>query len=238
MNETWLDHNTDSEDLINQGFQEPMRRDRGDNRYGGVMIYVNSNIVCKRRTDLEVTQVECIWVECIIYKKKFLIGTFYRRPNSETEKWNLIAYSMEKAKDTNISNIIITGDFNDNLNNLRTSKINDIIKDLGMTQLITDPTHFTENSETLLDLLIVNNIENIVFSGVGDNILPSNTGYHCPIYCVLKSPKLYVELSLEMFGHFRKPTFMIIKFAYINKIWICKSLMKSIKLVTKLQIRY
>lgn len=74
---------------------------------------------------------------------------------------------MEKAKDTNISNIIITGDFNDNLNNLRTSKINDIIKDLGMTQLITDPTHFTENSETLLDLLIVNNIETSFFLGWG-----------------------------------------------------------------------
>lgn len=62
LNETWLDHNTDSEDLIIQCFQEPMRRDRGDNRYGGVMLYVNSNIVCKRRADLEVTQVEYICI--------------------------------------------------------------------------------------------------------------------------------------------------------------------------------
>ena len=55
-----------------------------------------------------------------------------------------------------------------------------------MTQIIRDPTHFTDNSQTLLDLIIVNNVENIDFSGVGDNILPSNTRYHCPIYCALK----------------------------------------------------
>lgn len=71
-------------------------------------------------------------MECIIYKKKFFIGTFYRRFNLEIEKWNLIAYFMEKVKDINILNIIIIGDFNDNFNNLRIFKINDIIKDLGM----------------------------------------------------------------------------------------------------------
>lgn len=35
LNETWLYHNTDSDDLIILVFQEPlMRRDKGDNRYG------------------------------------------------------------------------------------------------------------------------------------------------------------------------------------------------------------
>lgn len=83
-------------------------------------VYVIS-CASKRRTDLEVTQEECIWVEWIIYKKKFLIaiGTFYRPPNSEVHKWNLIAYSMEKDKDTNISNVIITVNFKDNLYNFK-----------------------------------------------------------------------------------------------------------------------
>lgn len=94
--------------------------------------------------------------------------------------------------------------------------------------------YFMENFEILLDLLIVNNIENIVFFGVGDNIFLSNIGYYCFIYCVLKLFKLYVEFLLEMFGYFRKLIFMIIKFVYINKIWICKFLMKLIKFVIKL----
>lgn len=46
-------------------------------------------------------------------------------------------------------------------------KISDIIKDIGMTTLITDPTHFTKNSESILDMLIVNDSENINFFGLG-----------------------------------------------------------------------
>ena len=73
LNETWIDYRSTSDDLLIQGFQEPFRRDRTNNRYGGVIIYVNSNIPCRRRYDIEVDQVECIWVECVIHKKKYLI---------------------------------------------------------------------------------------------------------------------------------------------------------------------
>ena len=135
LNETWLDCRSTSDDFLIQGFKEPFRRDRTNNRYGGVIIYVNSNIPCRRRYDIEVDQVECIWVECVIHKKKYLIGTFYRPPNSDNDVWDLIAYSMEKSKDTNIENILITGDFNENLNSTQNPKIIDIISDLGMTQI-------------------------------------------------------------------------------------------------------
>ena len=72
---------------------------------------------------------------------------------------------MEKSKDTKLENILITGDFNENLNCTQNPKIIDIISDLGMTQIICDLTHFTENSQTFLDLIIVINVEN----GVDDN---------------------------------------------------------------------
>ena len=91
---------------------------------------VYSNIPCGRRYDIEVDQVECIWVECVIHKKKYLIGTFYRPPNSDNDVWDLIAYSMEKSKDTKLENILITGDFNENLNSTQNPKIIDIISDL------------------------------------------------------------------------------------------------------------
>lgn len=96
-----------------QGFQESFRRHRRNDRYGGVMIYVNSNIICKRQTYLKVYQIKCIGVECMIYINEFLIVTLNRPPNL-----NLIAYSMEKAKNetkTNIATTLITGDLNENL---------------------------------------------------------------------------------------------------------------------------
>ena len=126
------------------------------------MIYVKNHIPC-------------------IYKQTFLIGTFYRPPNSEASKWEYWAFSLEKAEDSNI-NIIITGDFNCNSYNTHDSKILDIVRGQGMSQLISECTHFTENSATLLDLLVVNHIDVIEFSGVGDNVLPNNIRYHCPIF--------------------------------------------------------
>lgn len=88
---------------------------------------------------------------------------FSRPPNSEASKWEHITYSMEKSKDTNINNIIITMYFNCNLNNTRDSKIRDIICDQGMSKLIFECTHFIENSATLLDLILVNNEDMIKF---------------------------------------------------------------------------
>ena len=42
-----------------------------------------------------------------------------------------------------------------------------------MSQLISECTYFTENSATLLHLLVVNNIDVTEFSGVGDNVIPN-----------------------------------------------------------------
>ena len=219
LNETWLDNSTLSQDIVLQGFQEPFRRDREENRFGGVIVYVKNHIPCKRRQDLEVGQIECIWLECCIYKKKFLIGTFYRPPNLEANKWEYIAYSLEKAKDTNIQNIIITGDFNCNQYNILDSKMGDIISDQGMTQLISECTHFTENSATLLDLLIVNNIDIIEFSGVGENILPSSLRYHCPIFCVLKLPKSHTRTYKRKIWSFSKTDFLEYQNNLKNQNW-------------------
>lgn len=126
---------------------------------------------------------------------------------------------MEKAKDTNINNIIITGDFNCNLNNTRDSKLVDIIWDQGMSQLISECTHFTENSATLLDLLVVNNKDVIEFSGVGDNILPSNIRYHCPIFCVLKLPKSHTRTYKRKIWSFSNTDFQDYQFLIKNQDW-------------------
>jgi exonuclease III len=189
LNETWLDEKIDSQSLLLEGYQEPFRKDRKTNRYGGVMIYLKNQIPSRGRLDLEIDKIEGIWIECEFHSSKVLIGTFYRPPNSDIGKWDLTAFSIEKAKDTGISNIIVTGDFNDNLHEARNSKLLQIIQRQGMHQLITKSTHFTESTDTLLDLLIVNNLELIEFAGVGENILPSSTRFHCPIFGVLKFQK-------------------------------------------------
>ena len=131
-----------------QNYQKPFRKDRPDNTYGGVIIYVKNNIPCKRRTDLEVDGVESVWLEIRLKNKAVLLGTFYRAPNSSIDVHNKIESSIDLAFDTNIPNIIITGDFNYNYSNISSRrKATSLFDQYGLVQLIDEPTHFTETSD-------------------------------------------------------------------------------------------
>ena len=52
-------------------------------------------------------------------------------------------------------------------------------------QLINAPTHYTENSSSIIDMIFTSNKNNIILSGVGEPFLEQNIRYHCPVYCVL-----------------------------------------------------
>ena len=151
-----------------------------------VKIFVSSS---KQMIDFEVNNVENLWLEVKIHGKVMLVGTFYRPPSMGLDGWNYIALSIERAKNTGIENILITGDFNCNQLIQAGSKINDIAISYGFSQIIQDATHFTETSQSLIDLMLVSNTDFVMTSGVGDNILPASIRYHCPIYCVLKFPR-------------------------------------------------
>ena len=48
--------------------------------HGGILVYVKRGIPCKRRTDLILINIECLWI--VNVKKRVLVGIFYRPPNS------------------------------------------------------------------------------------------------------------------------------------------------------------
>lgn len=55
----------------------------------------------------------------------------------------------------------------------------------NMTQLIEEPTHFTEETCTLLDVIIVSDSNILEKAFVGDCFLDQNVRYHCPVYASL-----------------------------------------------------
>ena len=59
----------------------------------------------------------------------------------------------------------------------------------SLSQIITEPTHFTEHSSSLIDLLVLSNKDHILLSGVGDPFLTQQVRYHCPIYGIFKFSK-------------------------------------------------
>ena len=51
-----------------------------------------------------------------------------------------------------------------------------------MEQIITEPIHHTENSDTSTDLFLVSKKNRVLLSCFGDKFLDQNIGYHSPIY--------------------------------------------------------
>ena len=119
-----------------------------------------------------------------------MISTFYRPPNTTPSVLSSIENSVGLAFDTNIRDIIITGDFNlDMLSDRSTKKIKSICQEYNLKQLINAPTHFSVTSRSLIDLFLTPNPNNVISSGIGEPFLDQNIRYHCPIYCKLKFDK-------------------------------------------------
>ncbi|MEW8548396.1 MAG: endonuclease/exonuclease/phosphatase family protein, partial [Candidatus Thiodiazotropha sp.] len=189
--ETWLNPNIDTNELLLHSYNTPERKDRAADNHGGVMIYVKDSLHYKRRADLESRNTESIWIELTNNHKRVLFGLFYRPPNSDSSYLSNIEDSISLAVDSpGISDIIITGDFNLNVLNPQTArKIDSICTQFSFYQSICQPTHFTENSSSLIDILLVNNKTHLIVSGVGDPFLNQEIRYHCPIYGIFKFSK-------------------------------------------------
>ena len=186
LSETWLSDSVSSDDIIFNNYHIPFRKDRISDAHGGILIYVSDKLYSKRRVDLEIPGIECIWLEVKSKNKSFLFSTFYRPPNSKTDILTRFENSIGLAIDDNKDDIIITGDFNLNLLKSTTSiKIDNISQQYGLTQMVKDPTHFTEHSSSLIDLFLVKHPTRVAYCGVGEPFLDQNIRYHCPIVIIL-----------------------------------------------------
>ena len=85
--------------------------------------------------DLELPNIECIWIEITVHHRKFLLGTFYRPPNSPAQTLSSIEDSIGLVFDSNINDVFITGDFNlDTLKNTSNQKKKSVVFFLSTIQ--------------------------------------------------------------------------------------------------------
>ena len=188
--ETWLSPDIATEDLMLRSYNTPERKDRHGDPHGGVIIYVKEGIHYKRRHDLELRGIESIWIELVHNHKSIFYGLFYRPPNANAQYFLNIEDSVALAIDTGISDVIVTGDFNFNfLNSQSRRKIDSLCTQFSLYQSISQPTHYTEHSSSLIDVILISNKDNLLFSGVGDPFLNHEHRYHCPVFGILKFTK-------------------------------------------------
>ncbi|CAC5379801.1 unnamed protein product [Mytilus coruscus] len=159
--------------FVKDNIEQPFRRDRGPQKTGGgVVVYVKNNLVAHRRQEIEMDNLESVWLELKLHGKKSSLWDFLYPPNCEQDIWVKLENSLDMAlNDNHVDYIMITGDFNDNQINCANSKIRPLLTQFSLNQLIDEPTHFTEQSSSLLDLFMTNNVNAVTYCGVGPPLL-------------------------------------------------------------------
>ena len=103
--ETFLDCNVPDCQLNIQGF-DFMRKDRSDTQNksgGGLVLYYNSSLNCKRRSELEISNIETLWSEFTLPNTRpFLVCTVYRPPNALSEWIDLFEQEVSIAQTTGL----------------------------------------------------------------------------------------------------------------------------------------
>ena len=161
--ETFLDSST-PDSLISVADYEFLRKDRGctiNKTGGGVILYYRESINCRRKRELEISNIETLWSEINFPNSKpFLLCTLYRPPNASCDWIDLFEEELSIAQTTGLE-IILMGDFNINYSNCSNKKWLHMVELFDLTQMITTPTRVTQNTSSIIDHLYCSNTEHI-----------------------------------------------------------------------------
>jgi hypothetical protein len=163
--------------------------------YGGVLTYINANLSHSIYVVPGNPSFESTWVSITVNNYNLIVGNIYRPPNK-----NLADFiSSLEVLTSNTRNIILVGDFN--IKSLTNTGFNDYLSRNNLKQLITQPTYFTGNYNSVLDLCVtdLNNVTATVGTSIGSD--------HLPLFvCINEEPsRLKVEpLTRQIRSPYRK----------------------------------
>ena len=176
VTETHLSSNVSDSEISINGYTLYRRDRQSHSKGGGVVVYVKDSLLVSRRTDLESTNVEGVWLEIFITKSRnILLGSLYRPPVGSQHLSNNFNVELEESINLAASEskeILLIGDLNANfLPRQRLDSHSRDLKDMltknfGMSQLIDQPTRITQNTSTLIDVVLSTHPHNIPFSSV------------------------------------------------------------------------
>ena len=111
---------------------------------------------------------------------------FHKPLNCTINYFDLMKGTIDQACNTSISDIIIIGDFVFAMAQDVPNKMAELLLKYNLTKLISETTHVTKHSSSILDLIMVRNINNALLSGVADPFIPNQIRYHSPVIVLLK----------------------------------------------------
>lgn len=185
ISESWLTDSVPTDAVTVPGFRA-YRTDRGS-RAGGLLLYVRCNLIsCKLDLvpGLNYQHLEQLWVLITFANKyKAAIAVIYRPKEVPTQSMGDLDKMVRHVQLNFTNNIIITGDFNiDTLEGAPTcGALKNLLNDLSLIQLINKPTRVTEDTESCIDLIIVNDNLPIVSSDVIECSLSDHFATTCTV---------------------------------------------------------
>ena len=151
ISETHLDDSIDNTEVYIQGYNI-IRLDR--NRYGGgVAFYVQDHIPIKRRVDLDLPDIEAIWIQVHLpHLKPLLVCCCYRPPTSDAAYLEKICTMLQNVSDKN-SEMYFVGDLNIDWlskNCPMKRKLKDTATVCNLVQMINLPTRINMNNSGVI----------------------------------------------------------------------------------------
>ena len=163
--------------LLSSTIYHSINKDR-TNYGGGILVYINTNLLHKRRPDLEIFWEGSVWVEIKINKQQYLLGTFYSPKPQDRVFFESLDRNIEKAMEYS-QNIVILGDLNEDLLNENYKNLRDIMMTNSFQNIITEPTR----GRALLDPILVPDDLTTYDSGVIANL--SQISDHSATFLIL-----------------------------------------------------
>ena len=167
ISETWLNCSVSDLEIEIPGY-DVFRVDRQDKRGGGVCIYARHGFKTEVLHDISgisETGLHQLWIKIQVRNlKSFLVCTTYRPPNIPITCINTdLSTSLVAALLYN-KPVYILSDLNCNLLELNIPESQVLIEfcqSFNLSQVVTKPTHSTDKSESLLDVILVSNTNQV-----------------------------------------------------------------------------
>ena len=153
ISETKLNNTFPSGQFLRNGFQAPFRKDRTD-KGGGLLLYIGEHIPCRElKIDLE-SQIETIFVEINLKKRKWLLIGAY---NPDKNKISIFLDFIESKLNElciKYENIILMGDLNSQISE---DRMNIFCNTYNFKNLVKEPTCFKSiENPSCVDLILTN----------------------------------------------------------------------------------
>lgn len=127
---------------------------------GGVIAYIHDTLPKRKVTCVSVPfHYWYIHIQTKINGKVYDIGMCYKSPNSSNKLEDFLIFFDKQCEELweYQNKILILGDFNiDCADNNKSKTFRELLNNYGLKQMITEYTHVTSKSKTLIDLIITN----------------------------------------------------------------------------------